>query len=101
MKSGFLRWLADKSFQNLPAFGVMVLTLSASQYAPSKWMGWLFVFAGSALTVAVSQVASLRERVSRLEHLLTAFTPESAEYRREIISYDRNPAPPLILPPDQ
>lgn len=101
MKGGFLRWAAGKALQNLPALSVLALVVSAQQFAPSKWMGGLFTFAGAALGVALFQVVDLRERVARLEHLLTALTPESAGYRKEITTYDQHPLPPLILPPDK
>ena len=107
MKSGFFRWLLTEAFRYSPAISLLVLTYAGCQAASSSFMQALIVLAGTSLAVTIADCIQLKQRVARLELLLTALDPESAGYRKEITDYDRSTKPlvkpgiPLVLMPDE
>lgn len=107
MKSGFFRWLLTESSRYLPAVCLLVLTYAGYQAASSSFMQFLIVLAGTALAMTITDCIQLKQRVARLERLLTGLELESAAYRKEITDFDSQmkpfvkPPTPLILMPDE
>lgn len=100
MKPGFLGYLATRAAKYWQAgavagAGIALCTVPETPF----WLQLLIQLAVIGLVQTVIENVQLRERVARLEALLTSLDAESAFYRKEIQDYDASLKPHLSATP--
>lgn len=108
LKNGFLGYLSSRFLRLLPGLCVMTVAVLAPQiFGMPGYFGVLLTISGAFVAGTVYENAKLKDRVERLEQLLTGLEPAGALYRKRIGDYDSKIKPqlketpvPLILTPE-